>query len=265
MSVRYAFLPLDDLARVHAVREIADVREVPRDAVIVREGERPFAVHVVQRGAVVVRASPSPRARGPGPVLEVLGQGDAFGLEAVRTSSRLAPDRARALPEHRALVDSSVLRIDGERLCHAAARDDRVAGAVLAAAAAAVERRGERLGEALEGPASARLLGTLRGLAARFGRPADGGVAISLPLRQELLAGLVGTTRETVNRSLAALERAGAVRYRRGRYVVAGPSGDDLAGLAARSNSSSVGSVTPLSRTAPSTAARATSPSAWSL
>ncbi len=58
-------------------------------------------------------------------------------------------------------------------------------------------------------------------LAGRFGRPVPGGLLVALPLTQEDLAALTGTSRETANRALRALEREGRVSMKgRGRYVV---------------------------------------------
>ncbi len=58
-------------------------------------------------------------------------------------------------------------------------------------------------------------------LADRFGRPVEGGRLILLPLTQDEVAALAGTTRESANRALRALVADGVVRVAaRGRYVV---------------------------------------------
>lgn len=56
-----------------------------------------------------------------------------------------------------------------------------------------------------------RLAARLEDLAERFGRPVPGGRCIGIPLTQEDLAALTGSTRETVNRALAELGRQGRV------------------------------------------------------
>ena len=64
----------------------------------------------------------------------------------------------------------------------------------------------------------------LQDLAARFGRPVPGGTSIPITLRQEDLAALAGTSRETANRALRRLIARGRVQVeRRGRYVVRSP------------------------------------------
>jgi CRP-like cAMP-binding protein len=77
----------------------------------------------------------------------------------------------------------------------------------------------QRLARTLGLPVAGRLLDLLRELASTFGRPAPGGRRIDLPLRQEDLASMVGATRESVNRAMAALAADGHVG-RSGRLVV---------------------------------------------
>lgn len=67
----------------------------------------------------------------------------------------------------------------------------------------------------------ARIVRRLDDLAQRFGRPVEGGRLILLPLTQDELAALAGTTRESANRALGALAADGTIRVAaRGRYVV---------------------------------------------
>lgn len=56
-----------------------------------------------------------------------------------------------------------------------------------------------------------RITARLEDLAERFGRPVPGGRCIRFPLTQDDLAGLTGSSRETVNRALAKLRRQGRV------------------------------------------------------
>ena len=61
----------------------------------------------------------------------------------------------------------------------------------------------------------------IRDLADRFGVAVPGGVEIPFALRQDDLAALAGTSRETATRTVHAMTAAGwLVRIRRGRYVV---------------------------------------------
>jgi len=77
-----------------------------------------------------------------------------------------------------------------------------------------LQRVSARLVEALYVPAPDRVLRRISELAETFGP--DG----SIPLTQEDLASLAGTTRPTVNRVIRQAEKAGAVRASRGNLAV---------------------------------------------
>jgi CRP/FNR family cyclic AMP-dependent transcriptional regulator len=67
----------------------------------------------------------------------------------------------------------------------------------------------------------ARIARRLEDLAERFGRPVEGGRLILLPLTQDEVAALAGSTRESANRALRAMVADGEIRVAaRGRYVV---------------------------------------------
>ena len=66
-----------------------------------------------------------------------------------------------------------------------------------------------------------RIARRLDDLAERFGRPVDGGRLILLPLTQDEVAALAGTTRESANRALRRWSPTATIRMAaRGRYVV---------------------------------------------
>jgi CRP/FNR family transcriptional regulator len=58
-------------------------------------------------------------------------------------------------------------------------------------------------------------------LARVYGQVSAGGVSLDLPLTHELLADMVGSTRETVTRALSQFDREGLVRHERGRFQLA--------------------------------------------
>lgn len=58
-------------------------------------------------------------------------------------------------------------------------------------------------------------------LARLYGEVGAGGVSLDLPLTHELLADMVGSTRETVTRTLSQFAREGLVRHERGRFQLA--------------------------------------------
>ena len=73
-------------------------------------------------------------------------------------------------------------------------------------------------------PVAERVHRRLTDLAARHGRAVPGGVQLPCALTQDQLASMVGASRESVNRAVMAMVRAGAIEVRgRGRYVVRAP------------------------------------------
>lgn len=58
-------------------------------------------------------------------------------------------------------------------------------------------------------------------LARVYGQVGAGSVSLDLPLTHELLADMVGSTRETVTRALSQFAREGLVRHERGRFQLA--------------------------------------------
>ena len=84
----------------------------------------------------------------------------------------------------------------------------------------------ERLLEALYLPVEKRAVRRLVELARQYG--SDAGEVV-IPLIQEELAGLVGTTRATLNQVLRALEETGLVELSRGKTIVT-----DVGALAGR-------------------------------
>jgi CRP/FNR family cyclic AMP-dependent transcriptional regulator len=139
------------------------------------------------------------------------GPGDVFGLLAVvgtehrRTATVVALERAETL----AIPRSVFLELRDQ---HPPIRD--ALEELLAAQLAATTNR---LVEALYTPVAARVRNHLVELAGLYGDLAA--AEVTIPLSQEHLAGLSGTTRETVNRVLKQEQERGAVRLGRARIV----------------------------------------------
>jgi CRP-like cAMP-binding protein len=83
--------------------------------------------------------------------------------------------------------------------------------------ASALRRMDELLVEAYYTGAEKRVLRRLRDLAAVYG---DGPDQIVIPLTQEDLAGLAGTSRATINRVLRDEEQRGTLRLARGKTTI---------------------------------------------
>jgi CRP-like cAMP-binding protein len=91
---------------------------------------------------------------------------------------------------------------------------------LLRLAASRLHGTASALEEALAHDVPTRLSRRLCELARRHGVPDGAGVLLPLPLTQEDLGRMVGASRESVNRSLAALSSRGLVRTEGRRYVI---------------------------------------------
>ena len=196
------------------IRRIARREIVPLDAAtvtIVAEGWfRVFRNAAFVRDVTLVLA-------GPG---EVLAPGTLFG-------DRSAESGAEAIGQ------AAVLLLTPD----AVARHAETSPALYAAVARSLARRTLRVQRKLEAfsraAVEARVAGALLEIAEDAGVPLAGGaVRLDLPLSQEDLAALAGTTRESCSSAVAAFARGGLVRGSRLRGLVLADPGR-LADLAA--------------------------------
>ena len=190
--------------------------EVERGTVITHEGRLAHAWLVVEAGALRLSST---NGRGCTATLAVLGAGDL-----------LAPSsRGELLAEARAMIDSVVFRVPAPDMDGAIERDPAIGSWISIAHHRQVDLLRRRLLSALSLGVTDRLLEVLRDLAPTHGAHTRDGVRIELPLSQELLATMVGATRESVNRAVRALEARGAIKRTKRGYVVFDPRGPDRA------------------------------------
>ena len=150
--------------------------------------------------------------------LDIMEPGGSFGEQSIvspdhrRTASVVAIGNVETLMLHRAAF------LD---LRH---HHPAVSNVLVELLAAQVRRLSEQVMDAHTMSADERVLKQLRRLAATF----DYGGAAMLPITQEDLASLAGTTRPTANRALQTLVDADVVRLHRGRIEI--PAIDRLPG-----------------------------------
>jgi CRP/FNR family cyclic AMP-dependent transcriptional regulator len=196
------------------------MRRLEAGQLLLPEGVRPPCFWVIHRGAVVL-SSTTPSGRRA--TLAVLGRGAVVGEVGLFPQIVQAPPDPTSLPEARALTATLACSIPFPALRAAMASDPRVARWV----AVSVGRRAcqvqRALARTLAMQIAPRLLGVLEDLAAEHGHAGPGEVWIGLPLTQDLLASMVGATRESVNRAVADLERKGTVRRAGLRYGLPRP------------------------------------------
>jgi CRP/FNR family cyclic AMP-dependent transcriptional regulator len=197
----FAGVPADDVRRLLA---IARRRTFDRAEVVFHRGDPANALHLIVNGRFAVRIT---TPLGETATLAVRGPGDAFGelaLVSGREELRSATVAALEAGETR-----SILREDFARL----RRDHPGVDAVLIAILAErVRRLSEELTEAYYLSAERRVLCRLCDLTELYGNV--------VPLPQEELAELAGTSRATVNRVLREQEERGTLKLGRAKIVV---------------------------------------------
>jgi CRP/FNR family transcriptional regulator, cyclic AMP receptor protein len=195
-----AGIPDEDARRV---LEIARRRTFARREVVFHRGDPADSLHLVLKGRFTARIG---TPHGDTALLSVIGPPDAFGEIALlengsaRSATVVALEPAETRVIHK--LDFDALR----------ARHPTVGEVLARALAARVRRLSDLLVEAHYLPAEQRVLRRL----AELGGSGDG----LIPLTQEELAHLAGTSRATVNRVLRDGQDRGELELQRGRIQV---------------------------------------------
>ena len=198
---------LDGLAdgEVQALLSIARRRRFARGEVVFHQHDPADTLHLVDKGRFAVRVA---TPLGDSAILAVLGPGDMFGELALlgdADARRSATVAALEPAETR-----SVHRLDFDRL---RSEHPESASVLISILSGQVRRLSRHLLEALYVPADKRVLRRLLELAELY----DDGV---IPLTQDDVADLAGTSRATVNRVLREEAARGSVQLGRGRTTV---------------------------------------------
>jgi CRP/FNR family cyclic AMP-dependent transcriptional regulator len=188
---------------VRAVLTIARRRTFSRGEVVFHRGDPANALHLISSGRFAVRIT---TPLGDTATLNVRGRGDAFGELALLSEE---PERSATVQALEDAETRSVLRDDFERLRREHPSVDAILVAILAER---VRRLSVQLTEAYYLSADERVVRRLADLAELY----EG----SVPLPQEVLAELAGTSRATVNRVVRGLEKRGVVRLGRARIEI---------------------------------------------
>jgi CRP/FNR family cyclic AMP-dependent transcriptional regulator len=199
----FACVPEDEL------RLAGRRRTFSRGEVVFHEGDPGDSLHRVTRGRFAARVT---TPLGDVATFAVHAPGDVFGLLAV-----LHPE-ARRTATIAALERGETFALPASAFARLRAAHPGVAVAVEQLLVEMLTTASNRLVEALYTPVHLRVRARLRDLARIYG--VVEGEPITLPLSQEELAGLVGTTRETVNRVLRDEQARGAVSLARRRITI---------------------------------------------
>lgn len=197
--------PPDD---VRELLQVARRRTFARGEVVFHEDDPADSMHLIDKGRFAVRT----RTRlGDASLLAIHGQGATFGELALLTGDAKRSATVSALE---AGETRSVFRNDFARLQK---RHPGVNEILLRLLADQLRRTNERLLEAHYVDADTRVRRRLLELGNLYG---DGASPMTVPLTQEELAEMAGTSRATVNRVLRDEQQRGSVDLQRGKTTI---------------------------------------------
>lgn len=210
--MRWRLLENVDHEDVRRLIALARRRRFGRNEVVFHRDDPGDSLHLITSGRFAVRLlSPV----GDTVTVAVRGAGDSFGEMALIGSSPRRSATVAALEQAETLC---VYRDDFEQLRREHASVDKLLFGFLVSE---VRMLNERLLEALYLPVEHRVL---RRLAELIGGAGAVDAPVEIPLTQEELAELTGTTRATINRILRGEEKIGNLELSRGRTVILRPS-----------------------------------------
>ena len=178
-------------------------RRFKRNEAIVREGDPGDSLHLIDKGHVAIRITTSD---GSVATMRILGRGDQFGEIATLVGS---PRNATAI----ALDDVETLSLHRDVILRVRAETPAIDRSLLDGALREVTRLSNALTEVLYEPVPKRMARHLQRLCEVF----DGDL---IPLTQDDLAGLCGTTRQTANQILQEMQQVGLITVGRGKVTV---------------------------------------------
>lgn len=185
-------------------------RRFGRGEVVFHDGDPGDTLHLVAKGHFAVRVT---TPLGDTAMLRVFRPGECFGeLSLLHPGPRTGTVVA--------LDDADTLTLHHDQFAELRGRHPDVDGIIIDSLTAEVRRLARALVEAMYVPVDQRVWQRLVELADIYGDAADGASAAVIPLTQEDLAQLAGTTRPTVNRLLRSAESEGHVRMARARLEV---------------------------------------------
>lgn len=191
---------------VRRLLQVARRRRFHRGEVVFHRDDPADSLHLVSKGRFAVRVM---TPLGDQATIAVRWPGESFGEMALVGAGARRSATVEALEEAETfcVYEGEFVRLRREY--------PQVTELVIGFLANEVRMLNERLLEALYVPAERRVLRRLNELARLYSQDGDGQVEI--PLTQEELAGLAGTSRATVNAVLGDAQKRGLVELRRGK------------------------------------------------
>jgi CRP/FNR family transcriptional regulator len=205
----FSELSREELERISRV---SVARSFPAGVRVFHEGDHSDACYLVRRGDLRVTREHSD---GRAIALATLGPGDIFGELA------MLDGEARSASVE-TLTDSELLALPAADVRRLLADHPDISVKLIAALTKRLRETNERVARQSFQTVPSRVAGVLTQLIAEESATTSG-QGITIRMTQADLAQLAGTSRESVSRFLATLERAGVVRVGRGRVTVVEP------------------------------------------
>lgn len=201
----------EELERIAAV---AIPRTYPKGARVFHEGDQSDACYIVRSGEVRVTREHSD---GRAIALATLGPGEIVGELAM-----LDGEVRSASVE--ALSDVELVAVAARDMRGLLQRNPAMTAKLVVALTRRVRETSERVARQSFHTVPSRVAGVLSQLVSEASADGDARDGVTIRMNQADLAQLAGTSRESVSRFLAVLERAGVVRVGRGRVTVLEPA-----------------------------------------
>ena len=206
------FATLSD-AEFHSLQGIFLIRSFRRNQVIFLEEETGKYMYIVLAGKIkVTKTTPE----GKETVLAIHQPGDFFG-EMALLDGKTAPATVSAME------DCRVATVSGSDFQNYLMRNEKVVKQIIQVLCSRLRQVWAQVHSLSYSTADARIRGTLLQLSRRHGVPDARGIIIDLKITHQELAGMVGTSRETVSRTLAKLQRDGILQIDGRRIILRDP------------------------------------------
>jgi CRP/FNR family transcriptional regulator, cyclic AMP receptor protein len=198
-------------AELERIADVAIPRSFPKGVRVFHEGDHSDACYVVRQGDLRVTREHSD---GRAIALATLGPGDIFGELAML-------DGGTRSASVETLSDSELLGLPATDVRRVIADHGDIAAKLIVAITRRLRETNERVARQSFQTVPSRVAGVLAQLIAEEASEERPGITVRMT--QADLAQLAGTSRESVSRFLATLERAGVVAVGRGRVTILEP------------------------------------------
>lgn len=192
-----------DPAILRGIASHASERSLVRGDVLFLEGDSPDSLYIVLRGRIAVT---NKSTDGRESVLALMEPGDLFG------EMGMLDDRPRSAGA-RALETSSVVRLPYEPVIALLRDDPTLLWGVVRLLAGRLRNMDEALADSV-------FLDVTGRTAKRILELSDGADEFNLPVTQEELAGMVGASRERVNKAISSFIRLGWIDQSERKYRI---------------------------------------------